>query len=113
MGSRKFVIQFTEQFLLDFDSVFNYICFDLKNLHAAQNLYKKLIYRLNQVRIFPYIYPIYTTNSTNFIWHKMRVENYAIFYTVDKNIIKVARMIYSRRNLEELFLEEAKEVYIV
>lgn len=44
MDSRKFVIQFTEQFLLDFNYIFNYICFELKNLYAAQNIYKKLIY---------------------------------------------------------------------
>lgn len=43
----------------------------------------------------------------------MFVENYTVFYAVNNNTIKVARMIYNRRNSEGLPLEEVKEEYIV
>lgn len=87
--------------------------FVFKKLYAARRLYSKLIHKLNQIRIFPEIYPVYATNNTNFIWRKMFVENYAAFYAVNNNTIKVARMIYNRRNSEGLHLEEVREEYIV
>lgn len=87
MDSRKLEIEFTEQFLLDFNSIFNYICFVLKNLYAARRLYSKLIYKLNQIRIFPEIYLVYATNNTNFMWRKMFVENYAVFEVKEEYVV--------------------------
>lgn len=113
MDNKKLNIEFSEQFLLDLDAILNYINCVLKNLYATEKLYKEIMYKLEQIRTFPDMCEIYGgVKNKSFIWRKMRVKNYVIFYTVLEDTIKVERIIYNRRNSKEMFLEEKKEVYI-
>ena len=40
------------------------------------------------------------SKKSKFVWYRIYVKNFIIFYTVEDNIMKVAHIIYSRRDIE-------------
>ena len=101
----KYSYRFTEKAEQDFDEILQYISVDLVNPAAAQNLGRKIFEQIDMVRAFP--------NSGTLVDNeflsdksvrKLSVDNYIIYYKVhyDEKMISVIRIVYGKRNLDEI-----------
>lgn len=89
----------------DILDITKYIAEKLQNPPAAQRLAVGLIKKCEQLRDMPYVNPIFPQiRPLNHEYRKVSFKNYLIFYWVDeqKKIITTARVIYCKRNYEEL-----------
>ena len=50
----------------------------------------------------PLGYEKFISNAGN-VYYRIYVNNYIIFYTVSEDVMKVRRIIYSKRNLNDLY----------
>jgi plasmid stabilization system protein ParE len=82
-----------------------YISHELSNPTAAEKLINKIIKAANQLIDSPYIYRVhYPIRQLKYEYRKVIAQNYLIFYFVseEKKLLTVARVIYTRRNYENL-----------
>lgn len=82
-----------------------YISQTLCNPSAAERLANQIERSLERISLFPYSNPVY--HPLKPLAHEYRnavVENYLVFYWVDeeRKLVTVARVIYSRRDLQKL-----------
>lgn len=87
----------------DMEKIFEYIAVDLSNPIAAIKMIDSFNKAFENICFFPESYPL-TKNEflENKNFRKAIVKKYIIFFTVEKNEIKVYRVIYGMRNLEKL-----------
>jgi len=89
--------------LKDLSDITNYIANTLKAPKAALdfvNTFENSILRLQE---FPYSCKIYKTiQELNFEYRMFPVKNYLVFYIVTENEVEIHRIIYKKRNLENL-----------
>ena len=101
----NFSYRFTEKAEQDLDEILHYISVDLVNPTAAQNLGRKIFEKIDMVRIFPESgAPIDNEFLSDKTVRKLLVENYVIYYKAhyDEKIIFVLRVVYGKRNLDEI-----------
>lgn len=97
-------IQFSTKYILDVALVIEYISSVLFNPQAAVKLRKEIDKAIESIKIFPDGFPLFDTeNKTQFIYHKVKVKNYYIFYYIDNNnkTIVFSRFIYCKMNLSD------------
>lgn len=82
----------------DMIDIVRYLSVDLQNPQSANNLADELIQVTERLREFPY-------SALAHEYRKLSVQNYLIFYWVDdrRQLITVARVIYAKRDLAQLF----------
>jgi plasmid stabilization system protein ParE len=97
--------RFTEKAAKDLDDILRYISVDLSNPIAAQNFGKRVFEKIDLVRSFPLSCERVSNEflDDNSIF-KMLVDNYIIYYKVhfDEKIISILRVVYGKRNLDEI-----------
>lgn len=98
----NFKIEYSPEFYNDLDSIISYIKYNLKNNIAAENLLNKIERSILNRLDNPLNYEQYKTKHNN-IYYRIYINNYTIFYTVLHNTMQVRRLVYSSRNLNELF----------
>lgn len=101
----KYSFRFTEKAELDLDEILHYIAVDLANPVAAQNFGRKIFEQIDMVRKFPDLgVPVDNEFLSDKIIRKLLVDNYIIYYKAhyDEKIISVIRIIYGKRNLDEI-----------
>lgn len=101
----KYSYRFTEKAEQDFDEILQYISVDLVNPSAAQNLGRKIFEKIDIVRAFPDSgAPIDNEFLADKSVRKLTVDNYIIYYKAhhDEKTISVIRIVYGKRNLEEI-----------
>lgn len=101
----KYSYNFTEKAERDFDEILRYISFDLANPIAAQNLGRKIFEKIDIVRSFPESCAIVENEFlSDKTVRKLLVDNYIIYYKAnhDKKIITIIRIVYGKRNLDEI-----------
>lgn len=99
--TNRFEVRYSPTFYNDFERIILYIKYELKNVIAANNLLNKVEKEINHRLENPLGYEKYKTKAGN-IYYRIYIKNYIIFYTVSDNTMVVRRMIYKKRNLEEL-----------
>ena len=99
---------FTAHASIDLTNILNYISIDLSNHNAAKSLFEKIEESIKLIKEFPFSGQIYQSTfiQTNNIRYK-QVGNYLLFYEIDeeKQIISIIRILYSKRNIEDLLKE--------
>ena len=101
----KYSYRFTEKAEQDFDEILRYISVDLANPIAAQNIGRKIFEQIDTVRAFP---EFGTSVDNEFLAdktvRKLLVDSYIVYYKThhDEKIISVIRIIYGKRNLDEI-----------
>lgn len=101
----KFSYLFTEKAERDLDEILKYITFEILNPIAAQNFGKKIFEMIELLRLFPdsgaFVDNEFLSDKSI---HKLLVDNYYIYYKVDynKKVILIVRIIYAKRNLNEI-----------
>jgi len=97
-------IQYTLSATKDIYEIFNYISNTLKNKTAALELMKKLKTEEENIILFPYGNPKYRLKKLDFKYRRAIVNNYSIFYTIDKKkkLITVSRILYNKREFRKV-----------
>ncbi len=101
----KYSYRFTEKAEQDFDDILRYISVDLANPAAAQNFGRKIFEQIDMVRAFPdsgaSVDNEFLSDKTV---RKLSVDNYILYYKAhyDDEIISVIRIVYGKRNLDEI-----------
>lgn len=104
MEEYKYDIEYLPQFDSDFVSILFYIKYVLKNKQASDKLFKLVINSINRRSHFPKGFEKYKgIRDREYIWYRIYLGNYTIFYTVKGKRMIVARIFYSKRNFDELF----------
>ena len=77
----------------------SYYLVKIRFLEILKNIEKSIKERSKN----PESYEKYKINKKrNFSWYRIYIKNFVIFYTVESNTMKVAHIIYSRRDMENL-----------
>lgn len=97
----NFDLKFSNSFYQDFSSIISYIQNELRNTIAAENLVEKIDTEINKRLKNPKNHQLFLTPNNN-KYYRIYVNNYIIFYTVTDNSMIVRRIIYFKRNLDEL-----------
>lgn len=103
MKNKSYKIQYLNSYKKELYEIIRYISYNLKNKKAAE----RLLYKISKAIIIrsrnPEIYETYKSkNHRKYTWYRIYVDNYTIFYTVKDCYIKIAHVIYSRRNMDDL-----------
>lgn len=100
---KKYNIKYLPLFYDDLDKITDYIRYELANKIAADNFVNELEKEIHQRAYNPDSYEKYLSiKERKNTYYKIYVRNYTIFYTVKDNIMEVRRILYSRRNFDNL-----------
>ena len=103
MIKNKYKIQYLNSYKKELYEIIWYISHNLKNQKSAERLFNKVSNAIIKRSICPKIYEMYKSkNDKKYVWYRIYVDNYTIFYTVKNDIMKVAHIIYSIRNIDDL-----------
>ena len=103
MASESF--QFTDAAKEDLDGILSYISKDLCNPIAAKNLFEKIEKTVSRICDFPKSCPVV---ENEFVVRrdirKSLIDNYIMYYIYEeeKKTVSVLRIVYGRRNLDEI-----------
>ena len=94
----------TQKAEADFDSIIGYIAVELANPKAASDFADKLQMAIDETRAFPesgtLVVNEYLPDTR--VRRKM-VGNYIMYYLPSKKMVYVLRIVYGRRNVDEIF----------
>ncbi|MBQ8508820.1 MAG: type II toxin-antitoxin system RelE/ParE family toxin [Clostridia bacterium] len=82
-----------------------YIQTELDNPLAAKKLIEKIMDAIDGLSEFPFAYPVYpSTRKLKNEYRKRTVDNYIVFYYIDKDkmTVKISRVIYAKRDITKL-----------
>lgn len=101
MKKNKYEICYLSSFENELDEIIYYISSILKNKKAATNLLKNIESSIKERSKNPEIYEVYKSEKEReFVWYRMYVKNFSIFYMVKENVMEVAHIIYSKRDIQ-------------
>ena len=103
----SYAIQMTEKAKNDLNDIFSYIAFQIPQLNSLQNAEQQIlrlekgIYSLDEL---PSRFPLYAEEP----WHSMGmrvmpIDNYIVFYRIEKEAVYIYRILYKRRNVMNNF----------
>ena len=87
----------------DLRSIYTYIADTLKAKQAATNQANAIRKAIRALEIMPERFPIYKSKSSQAIsYHKLPVNNYVIFYMIDKenHIVNIVRIFYGGMDID-------------
>lgn len=97
--------RFTRKAESDLDGIISYLAIDLSNAAAAADFAKKLQAAIDETLLFPLSGTLVNNDflPDTSVWKKI-IGNYIMYYLPDaeQHIINIVRILYGRRNLEEL-----------
>ena len=98
-----FQVSYLPLALADLEEIFQYIVHQLKAPKAAQKLLEKINAAVDQLVESPYSHPVFqSSRALKKEYRKVTVKNFYVFYVVEKNIVEIHRVIYSKRDLGTL-----------
>ena len=108
MQPNNYELEFLPLFYQDLEEIVDYITFKLKNPDAAEHLvddvFAAIDERLSNAESFE---PYKALMEFHFIYYRINVKNYVVFYVVKKDIpgkkiMEVRRILYNKRNLADI-----------
>ena len=97
----NFDLRFSDNFYKDFSNIISYIKNELGNTIAAENLIEKVDIEINKRLSNPQDFQVFLTPNQN-KYYRIYINNFIILYTVTNTDMIVRRIIYYKRNLDEL-----------
>lgn len=101
MEKNKYIIRYTATFIKQFDNILKYFIYKLQNKIAAENFYNEVITEIEKRSESPEGFKKYKSSRKN-TYYRIYVKNYMIFYVVKNNTMEIRRILYSRRNFDNL-----------
>ena len=103
MAKAQYKVKYLLSFINELNEIIYYITFKLKNKVAAERLFDNVIENIEKRSESPEGYEIYKGKTNgNIKWYRIYVGKFTIFYTVNSNVMIIAHIIYSARNLDNL-----------
>ncbi len=106
MSEGHYSVIYTTKALNDLDEIFLYIMFQLKNQSAALKQVGRIYDMICSLDFMPARFArIDWEPWKSMDMHKISVDNYVIFYTIDENekTVSVIRVVYGGRDLKSIF----------
>lgn len=103
MAKNKYTIKYTATFINQFNSTLKYFIYKLQNKIAAENFYNEVITEIEKRSENPESFEKYkSSRKRKNTYYRIYVKNYTIFYVVKNNTMEIRRILYSRRNFDNL-----------
>ena len=103
MAKNKYTIKYTDTFTKQFNKILKYFIYKLQNKIAAENFYNEVITEIEKRIENPESFEKYNSiRKRKNTYYRIYVKNYTIFYVVKNNTMEIRRILYSRRNFDNL-----------
>lgn len=103
MANNIYTIKYSATFISQFNNILKYFIYNLKNRIAAENFYDEVVKEIEKRSENPEGFEKYiSTRKRKYVYYRIYVKNYTIFYVVKENTMEVRRILYSRRNFYKL-----------
>lgn len=103
MANSKYTIKYSQTYINQFNHILKYFVNTLKNKIAADDFYNEVIKEIEKRSKNPESYEKYVSiKKKKSTYYRIYIRNYTIFYTVKNNIMEVRRILYSKRNINNL-----------
>lgn len=97
---RRYNVVISEKALKDMEKIFEYISYDLQSPIAARRQYNRIADAITSLDMFPERFPEYEDNMGRFSgMRRMTVDNYIVFYTVERQTVKVVAVLFSMSDI--------------
>ena len=99
--NKVFEVEFTEQYIEEIMSIYNYISNELKENKIAKRIIKEVNEKVLNLSTLPELYiKVGKVDKLSREYHRMIVKNYIVLYTIDyeRKKVYVSRIVYYRRN---------------
>lgn len=100
MGMKKYNVQYSTSFNKELVEIVTYLTHTLNRPKIAKKLIHELEQRIEVLRLFPQIFSPQMHNGKSI--YKFKIQNYLVFYYIQKSTITICNIIYSKRNLPDL-----------
>ena len=102
MAKNSYTVVYLPSFEVELDETLYYITYKLKNKSAAEKLLNNVKEAIITRSVNPEGFEEYkSVNKRKYKWYRIYVRNYTIFYTIEKNVMIVAHILYSKRKIED------------
>lgn len=103
MDTRRYKLSILPLFEDDLNEIVDYITYRLRNPQAAESLINEVEDAINKRLDCAESFEAYhSSRKRKYPYYRIQVKNFTIFYVVIGNTMEVRRIIYSRRNFENL-----------
>ena len=103
MNEKRYKLSILPLFEDDLNEIVDYITYRLRNPIAAENLIDEVEKAIDeQLDCAEAFEPYHSNRERKYPYYRIQVKNFAIFYVVIGDTMEVRRIIYSRRDLENL-----------
>lgn len=103
MDTKHYELRILPLFEDDLNEIVDYITYRLRNPAAAERLIDEVEREINERLSCAESFEPYRSNrERKYPYYRIQVKNFTIFYVVIGNTMEVRRIIYSRRDLENL-----------
>lgn len=103
MNKKNYKLTFLPLFEEDLNEIVDYISYTLQNPQAARRLVddieSAILERLESPLMFA---PYPSSKSRKNPYYRINVRNYSIFYVVTDKTMEVRRVIYTKRNIDNI-----------
>lgn len=101
--NKEYTITYLPLFYKDMDKITKYIAKKLKNRISADNLISEVKQKIEKRAYNPNSYEKYSSSSKRKnTYYRLYVKNYIVFYIVKDNVMEVRRILYNKRNFNNL-----------
>ena len=99
---KKYNVVITASALKDMEDLYNYIAYELSSPNSAKKLYFKIANAIQSLDLFAERYKVFSIDEGRVV-RRMLVDNYSVFYMTKVNSVIVTSVLYSSRDLREIF----------
>ena len=94
--------------LEDLKDAIRYISHELEAPRAAENLLLKIDEEVKKISDNPFRCHLFVSpEKLKYEYRVLQVNNYSLFYTVEKEKVEIHRVIYSKRDIISMLKEQA------
>ena len=87
----------------DIEAIFSYITEILYSPQSALNLLESLENAILRLKDFPFSYKKFESHhNLSFEYRVLVVKNYSVFYVVNGDTVEIHRVLYAKRNFDDL-----------
>lgn len=93
----KYKIEYLPKAVDDLESIVHYIVNSLNSPQSTNSFIELLNEKILKLESYPQFYKIYEPyKKLNFVYRKIIVKNYIVFYTIVDNRIEIHRILYGK-----------------